>query len=74
MQVWVCLLEPELPVQCGGQGGILQPDLSSNFSASSSMDLACYVYNEKAQSLVYWGPNSILALVPNSDIYNSSDA
>lgn len=56
--MWVCLLEPSLPRGCGGG------DTGEYGAAPPGGGLACYVYNEQARRFVFWGPNSLLALVP----------
>jgi hypothetical protein len=49
-QVWACLLDlaQALPAGCSGGPG----------------GVACYVYDEAAGHFLYWGPNSVLRLVP----------
>ncbi len=51
-QVWACVLDPHLPSTCCDVG------------AGGAVGAACYVYDEGAGRFLYWGPNSILRLVP----------
>jgi hypothetical protein len=46
-QVWVCVLDPNLPPSCGGGVG----------------GVACYVFDEAVERFFYWGPNTVLRLV-----------
>jgi len=74
IEVWVCLIEPSLAVSCGGGGGggnprILEEGGNQTSAGNASKytgwsDLACYVYNEATGLFVFWGPNSVLELVP----------
>ncbi len=46
-QAWVCVLVKSANAGAG---------------CPSPPDLACFVYNEKEESFVYWGRNSVLRL------------
>ena len=69
-QVWVCLLDPSLPAECGGQAGQaagLPPAGGGGGGAGGGGgDLACFVYNELTGQFVFWGPNSALGRVAGS--------